>query len=100
MAVIGTGASAVQFIPEIVKQVAQLDLYQRTPPWVMPRPDRAISALERWLLKRVKPLQALYRGLTYLQYESRYLAFRAKWPDPDARDRMEGAAPYRPPDSA
>ncbi len=79
VAVIGTGASAVQFIPEIVKQVAQLDLYQRTPPWVIPRPDRAISAFERWMLRRVKPLQALYRGLTYLHYESRYLAF-AKWP--------------------
>ena len=78
VAIIGTGASAIQFIPEVAKQAAHADVYQRTPPWVLPRPDRAITAVERWLLKRVKPLQSLYRGLTYLQYESRYVAF-AKW---------------------
>ena len=79
VAVIGTGASAIQFIPEIVGKVAQLDVYQRTPPWVLPRPDRAISAIEKWLLQRVKPLQWLYRGLTYLQYEMRLVLF-AKLP--------------------
>jgi cation diffusion facilitator CzcD-associated flavoprotein CzcO len=79
VAVIGTGASAIQFVPEIAGKVAQLDLYQRTPPWVMPRPDRAISAIEKWLLQRVKPLQLLYRGLTYLQYEMRLVIF-AKLP--------------------
>lgn len=79
VAVIGTGASAIQFVPAIAGQVAQLDLYQRTAPWVLPRPDRAITAVERWLLRRVKPLQALYRGLTYVRYEARLLAF-AKWP--------------------
>jgi cyclohexanone monooxygenase len=75
VAVIGTGASAIQFVPEIAPLVAQLDLYQRTPPWVMPRPDRALRPAERWLLRHVKPLQQLYRGLTYVQLESRYLAF-------------------------
>lgn len=79
VAVIGTGASAIQFVPAIAGQVARLDLYQRTAPWVLPRPDRAITAVERWLLRRVPPLQALYRGLTYVRYESRLLAF-AKWP--------------------
>jgi cation diffusion facilitator CzcD-associated flavoprotein CzcO len=74
VAVIGTGASAIQFVPEIAPQVAQLDLYQRTAPWVLPRPDRPISALEHWLLDKVKPLQWLYRGLTYLRYESRLVA--------------------------
>lgn len=75
VAVIGTGASAIQFVPEIAPKVAQLDLYQRTPPWILPRPDRAISGIERWLLKHVKPLQWLYRGLTYVYYEARLLAF-------------------------
>lgn len=79
VAVIGTGASAIQFVPEIVKKVAQLDLYQRTPPWVLPRPDRAISRFEQRLLHRVKPLQWLYRGLTYVLYEMRLVAF-AKLP--------------------
>ncbi len=75
VAVIGTGASAIQFVPEIAPKVAQLNLYQRTAPWVLPRPDRAISSFEHWLLDNVKPLQWLYRGLTYLRYESRLLAF-------------------------
>jgi cation diffusion facilitator CzcD-associated flavoprotein CzcO len=79
VAVIGTGASAIQFIPEIAGKVAQLDVYQRTPPWVMPRPDRAISAIEKWLLQHVRPLQSLYRGMTYLQYEMRLVIF-AKLP--------------------
>jgi cyclohexanone monooxygenase len=75
VAVIGTGASAVQFVPQIAPLVAQLDLYQRTAPWVLPRPDRAITAAERWLLRRLPPLRGLVRLLTYVQYESRYLVF-------------------------
>jgi cyclohexanone monooxygenase len=75
VAVIGTGASAIQIVPEIARDVAKLDLYQRTAPWVMPRPDRAITAIEKWLLKHVKPLQWLYRLKTYLQYEVRALMF-------------------------
>lgn len=75
IAVVGTGASAIQIVPEIAPEVARLDLYQRTPPWILPRPDRAITPIERWLLARVKPLQWLYRLKTYLQYEIRALAF-------------------------
>ena len=44
VAVIGTGASAIQIVPEIAKQVAHLDVYQRTAPWVMPRNDRDYTA--------------------------------------------------------
>ena len=73
VAVIGTGASAIQFVPEIAGQVAQLDLYQRTAPWILPRPDRAISRLEQSLLAKAPPLQWLYRALAYVQYESRAL---------------------------
>jgi cation diffusion facilitator CzcD-associated flavoprotein CzcO len=40
VAVIGTGASAIQIVPEIVEDVSELQLYQRTPPWVVPRPNR------------------------------------------------------------
>ena len=75
VAVVGTGASAIQFVPEIVDQVAQLDLYQRTAPWILPRPDRAITRAEQWLLARVPALQRLYRGLVYTQYESRALLY-------------------------
>ncbi|GGC68563.1 flavin-containing monooxygenase [Undibacterium terreum] len=75
VAVIGTGASAIQFVPEIAPEVAQLDLYQRTPPWVLPRPDRAISNAERWLLRHVKASQWAYRALNYARNEWRYVAF-------------------------
>ena len=75
VAVIGTGASAVQFVPEIQPLVRQLDHYQRTAHWVLPRPDRAVTRAERWLLERVRPLQQLYRAKHYLQFESRVVLF-------------------------
>lgn len=75
VAVVGTGASAIQFVPEIVGQVAQLDLYQRTAPWILPRPDRAITLAERRLRAHVPALQRLYRALVYTQYESRALLY-------------------------
>ncbi|MGU3536614.1 flavin-containing monooxygenase [Methylobacterium sp. A54F] len=45
--VVGTGASAVQFVPEIAPETAHLTLFQRTPPWVMPKHDRAITEREK-----------------------------------------------------
>jgi len=75
VAVIGTGASAIQFVPQIAKQAAHLDLYQRTPPWIMPKPDREIGARERALYKRLPILQSLFRSLRYWQLESRVLGF-------------------------
>ncbi|MGE8498504.1 MAG: flavin-containing monooxygenase [Pseudomonas sp.] len=75
VAVIGTGASAIQFIPQIQKQVAQLDVYQRTAPWIMPKPDRAISERERQRFKRFPLLQKLWRGAIYGILESRVIAF-------------------------
>lgn len=47
VAVIGTGASAIQFIPEIASRVAGLTVFQRTPPWILPRNNRDTSAFER-----------------------------------------------------
>lgn len=75
VAVIGTGASAIQFVPQIAPQVKQLALFQRTPPWVLPKPDRAIPALERSLYRRVPLLQRLHRQLIYWHLEGRALGF-------------------------
>ena len=47
VAVIGTGASAIQFIPYIQPEAQRLTLFQRTPPWIMPHPDRPIRDVER-----------------------------------------------------
>lgn len=71
VAIVGTGASAIQIVPEIAPTVAQLDIYQRTPPWVLPRPDRPITKAERFLLRHVPPSRWLFRGLTYVGHEWR-----------------------------
>lgn len=75
VAVIGTGASAIQFVPQIAPQVAHLDLFQRTPPWIMPKPDRPISAAERWLFKHVPLTQKLVRAALYWALEGRVVGF-------------------------
>ncbi len=75
VAVIGTGASAIQFVPQIAGQVAQLDLYQRTPPWIVPKPDRPISESERRWFKRLPILQRLFRAGIYCAMETRVLGF-------------------------
>ena len=53
VAVIGTGASAIQFVPSIQPEVAKLHLFQRTPPWVLPHNDRPITAGERRAYRRL-----------------------------------------------
>jgi cation diffusion facilitator CzcD-associated flavoprotein CzcO len=60
--VIGTGASAIQFVPQIVPRVAKLYLFQRTPPRILAKPDRPIHGWERSLCHRLHtcpPLQRL-----------------------------------------
>lgn len=74
VAVIGTGASAVQFIPEIAPKVAELAVFQRTPPWVLPRKDRAIGTLERALFRALPMTQRLARLRQYWEHEVRVLA--------------------------
>jgi cation diffusion facilitator CzcD-associated flavoprotein CzcO len=75
VAVIGTGASAIQFVPEIAPKVAQLDLYQRTAPWVAPKRDRVISNAERWLFEHVPATHWLRRAGLYWLMESRVVGF-------------------------
>ena len=65
VAVIGTGASAIQIVPELAKQVAHLDVYQRTAPWVMPRKDRDYTKLERFAFRHVPGVQRAYRTGIY-----------------------------------
>jgi cation diffusion facilitator CzcD-associated flavoprotein CzcO len=76
VAVVGTGASAIQFVPQIVDQVAQLDLYQRTPPWIIPRRNRRIRGWERRLYRRFPRLQQLVRAAIYWGRELYVLGFR------------------------
>lgn len=65
VAVIGTGASAIQIVPEIQPKAGRLTLFQRTPPWVMPRMDRAISGAEKWLHRALPFTATARRGLLW-----------------------------------
>ncbi|MFD0365331.1 flavin-containing monooxygenase [Nocardia sp. GCM10030253] len=65
VAVIGTGASAIQFVPEIVDEVAELMVFQRTPPWVLPRADVVFSEGFRRALRRVPWLRFAVRNGIY-----------------------------------
>jgi cation diffusion facilitator CzcD-associated flavoprotein CzcO len=75
VAVIGTGASAIQFVPRIAETVTHLDVYQRTAPWVFPKPDRPTSSTMRTLFRVLPFLQWLYRAFIYWSLEARVLAF-------------------------
>jgi len=75
VAVIGTGASAIQFIPQIAPQVAQLHVFQRSAAYVLSKPDRAYRPWEIAVMRRLPWLQKIDRGLKYVQHEARVLAF-------------------------
>lgn len=106
IAVIGTGASAIQFVPEIAPQAEKVYVFQRTPPWILPKFDFAIS--EKWKKRfRHVPLLSwlLRKGLFWL-YELRVFGFlglvwlrqrgaemarkhlEAQVPDPQLRERL------------
>ncbi|MEU3856924.1 NAD(P)/FAD-dependent oxidoreductase [Streptomyces sp. NPDC028722] len=80
VAMVGTGASAIQIVPAIQPQVGRLTLFQRTPPWVLPRVDRAISGAERWLHRRLPVTAQVRRGLLWGIRELQVQAF-TKRPD-------------------
>ncbi|AEF39610.1 flavin-containing monooxygenase [Hoyosella subflava] len=62
VAIIGTGASAVQIVPEIAQRVARLDVYQRTPIWVTPKPDFAIPRVATTIFHAFPPARRLARN--------------------------------------
>jgi len=65
VAVIGTGASAIQFVPEIQPDVAHLTLFQRSAPYIIPRPDREFSERHHRVFERVPATQLAERGTWY-----------------------------------
>lgn len=75
VAVIGSGASAAQVIPAIAPEVEHLHVFQRTPHWVLPRPDHVFSPLERRLLHN-RAAHRLLRTAIYWQLESRVIGFK------------------------
>ncbi|TGY90421.1 NAD(P)/FAD-dependent oxidoreductase [Marinicauda algicola] len=77
VAVIGNAASAIQLLPIVAEEAAQLTVFQRTPNWVIGKPDRRFTALEKWLFRNLPGYRRLYRLGSFLIHESRYTAFRA-----------------------
>ncbi len=80
VAVVGTGASAIQIVPELVKQAAQVKVFQRTPAWVMPRPDYVSPAWSKKLFVRFPAAQTAFRELLYWVHES--MAVGVVWTTP------------------
>jgi cation diffusion facilitator CzcD-associated flavoprotein CzcO len=106
VAVIGTGASAIQFVPRIQPRVKALRLFQRTPAWVLPDMDRPVTPVERQLFRRFPAAQRLVRGGIYVMQEATVLGtivnrrlskglefiarrhLRAQVPDPELRAKL------------
>ena len=80
VALVGTGASAIQIAPELAGVVAKLHIFQRTAPWVMPRHDRPYGRLKRWLYRRVPGLLRLNRWRIYAFNEVITLGFLGNRP--------------------
>ncbi|MBD8870544.1 flavin-containing monooxygenase [Nocardioides donggukensis] len=106
VAVIGTGASSIQIVPEVQRIAAHLDVYQRTAPYVLPRNDRTYTRLERLAFRHLPFVQRAYRTAIYWGRECYVPGFtlqpRLAWPakrmalaniakgisDPDLREKV------------
>ena len=73
--VVGTGASAIQLVPQLVGKASELVLFQRTPAWVVPKHERKFGSAERWLYDKVPGLRRLARAVVYAIHELRAPGF-------------------------
>jgi len=76
VAVVGTGASAIQFVPRIQPQVERLTVFQRTPAWILRRPARPITPIERFVYRRLPIAQRAMRGWIYGTRELMMLPYK------------------------
>jgi cyclohexanone monooxygenase len=79
VAVVGTGASAVQFIPEIQPLVGEMTIFQRTAPWIVAKPDAPVPPRVRELFRRLPFTQRLFREAIYYSNELVQIAQRNPW---------------------
>ncbi|MCU1592644.1 MAG: putative flavoprotein CzcO associated with the cation diffusion facilitator CzcD [Frankiales bacterium] len=78
IAVIGTGASAIQFVPYLQREAAQVTVFQRTAPWVLPRRNVPVSERTKAVYRRIPGAQQAVRGMIYTQMELQLAAFVGK----------------------
>ncbi|MGZ9827582.1 flavin-containing monooxygenase [Tsukamurella ocularis] len=83
VAVVGTGASAVQIVPELVKQAASVKVFQRTPGWVLPRINTETGEFTKSIYRRIPGAQQLARALWFWGHES--VALGVVWNTPLTR---------------
>jgi cation diffusion facilitator CzcD-associated flavoprotein CzcO len=91
VAVLGTGASAIQFVPAIAGQVGAMTIFQRSAPWVLPKLDTGYAERTRRLYERQPALQKLWRNGWWLALESLVPVFTRRPP----RLARIAAAPFR-----
>ncbi len=90
VAVVGNGASAVQFVPPVVREAAAVTIYQRSPNYVAPKSDRLYRPSVRRLFERVRPLARAYRWWIYWSLEFRWIWFRKdSWAGRQLRRRFD-----------
>jgi len=89
VAVIGTGASAIQFVPAIVDRVAALTVFQRTPPWIVRKTDRPFDERHRRLARSFAPYRWWVRERLFWAHEKRAAGFVS---DPQAMAKTEALA--------
>ncbi len=98
VAVIGAGASAVQFVPEVAPLASRMTLFQRSPNYVVPKPDRPYRPRERELFRRLPQIQSLSRAWAFLKFEYAILVFTRLTPirrlyEMDYRRRLKKEVP-------
>jgi cation diffusion facilitator CzcD-associated flavoprotein CzcO len=88
IAVIGTGASSIQFVPRIAEDAQQVELFQRSAPWILPKPDRKIYGIEKALYKYLPGWRLAHRASLYwgneitlrgFLKEKSFIRFIAEW---------------------
>lgn len=75
VAVIGTGASSIQFVPQIATQVGKLVLFQRTAPWLVPKPDMQMPSWTKLTFSKLPSSQRVFRNSVYWQAEAFAVGF-------------------------
>ncbi len=79
VAVVGTGASAIQFVPEIQPRVGKLHVFQRTPPWILPRRNGEVNERAHAIYRALPPAQRVARAGIYAVTELFGIGFRHPW---------------------
>ena len=77
IAVIGTGASAIQFVPRVAEQAKSLTVFQRSAPWIVPKPDRSYGHLEQTLYKWIPAVQSVLRSSLFASLELGFFGLRS-----------------------